>query len=69
MVNSSIVFGVLPPEWKIATVVPIHKAGSVEDPNNYRPVSILPTVAKLVESVVCLQLTTYLVTHNVLCDE
>ena len=69
VVNSSIVSGVLPPEWKIATVVPIHKAGSVEDPNNYRPVSILPTVAKLVESVVCLQLTTYLVTHNVLCDE
>ena len=69
VVNSSIVSGVLPPEWKIATVVPIHKAGSVEDPNNYRPVSILPTVAKLVESVVCLQLMSYLLTHGVLCDE
>ena len=69
VVNSSIVSGLLPPVWKMATVVPIHKSGSTEDPNNYRPVSILPTVAKLVESVVCVQLMTYLLSHNILCEE
>ena len=69
VVNSSIVSGELPVSWKIATVSPIHKAGSTADPSNYRPVSILPTVAKLVESVVCLQLMSYLLSHNILCDE
>ena len=69
VVNSSIVSGLLPPMWKIATVVPLHKTGSTEDPNNYRPVSILPTVANLVESVVSLQLMSYLLSHNILCDE
>ena len=69
VVNSSITSGQLPPEWKIATVIPIHKAGDREDPNTYRPVSILPSVAKLVESVVCLQLMSYLLSHNILCDE
>ena len=69
VVNSSIVSGLLPPVWKMATVVPIHKSGSTEDPNNYRPVSILPTVAKLVESVMCVQLMSYLLSHNILCDE
>ena len=69
VVNASLVSSTLPPEWKIATVVPIHKAGDIDDPNNYRPVSILPTVAKLVESVVCVQLMTYLLSHGILCDE
>ena len=69
VINTSITSGVLPREWKIATVIPIFKSGSQTEPGNYRPVSILPTVAKLAESVVCSQLVRYLVSHNVLCDQ
>ena len=69
VINASITSGVLPSEWKVATVTPIFKSGSNTDPGNYRPVSILPTVAKLAESVVCSQLMQYLVSHNVLCDQ
>ena len=36
--------------------------------SNYRPVSILPVVAKLVESVVCIQLLQYLLSHSILTD-
>ena len=68
VINSSLVSGVLPSEWKVASVVPIHKSGSTEDPSNYRPVSVLPVVAKLAESVVCSQLLRYLLSHNILCD-
>ena len=68
VVNASLVSGVLPGEWKRATVVPIHKSGSTSEPNNYRPVSILPVVAKLVESVVSSQLLEYLIAHSVLTD-
>ena len=33
--------GVVPTEWKIAKVVPIHKKKSKTDPANYRPVALL----------------------------
>ena len=54
----------------MASVTPLFKSGNVTDVNNYRPVSILPTVSKLAERVVCNQLMSYLVvTHDVLCPE
>ena len=67
VVNASIVSGTVPPDWKLAVVTPLHKSGSKTDPNNYRPISILPTVAKLTERVVCDQLMKYLSDHSVLC--
>ena len=69
VVNASIVTGVLPREWKVATVVSIFKSECTNDVNNYRPVSIIPTVAKLTKRVVCNQLMHYLLSHGVLCDE
>ena len=69
VINASIVSGVVPAAWKIATVVPFYKSGCKEDPSNYRPISILPTVAKLAEHVVCTQLLNYLIAHDVLCDQ
>ena len=68
VVNASLVSGVLPNDWKRATVVPIHKSGSTAEPSNYRPVSLLPVVSKLVESVVCSQLLEYLLSHSILTD-
>ena len=68
VVNASLVSGKLPAEWKVARVIPLHKSGSVDDPSNYRPLSLLPTVAKLAESVVCGQLMTYLLSHDILTD-
>ena len=69
VINRSIVDGELPPEWKVASVTPLLKSGSVSDVNNYRPVSILPTVSKLAERVVCDQLMRYLTEHGILCPE
>ncbi len=47
--NTSIKCGIYPDEWKIAKVVPIYKKGSRQDPSNYRPISILSTLSKLLE--------------------
>ena len=69
VVNASIVSGTVPPDWKLAVVTPLHKSGSKTDPNNYRPISILPTVAKLTERVICDQLMKYLSDHSVLCEQ
>ena len=59
----------LPCQWKVATVVPLHKKGDKSDPNNYRPISVLPVVSKLCERVVCTQLVSYLSEHHLLCPQ
>ena len=45
---------------KIANVIPLYKGGSVEDPNNYRPISLLPTISKIFEKHIAKQLHIYL---------
>ncbi|CAH0404935.1 unnamed protein product [Chilo suppressalis] len=41
-----------PSIWKKAYIIPIHKKGSKSDIKNYRPISILCTISKLLEKVV-----------------
>ena len=44
---------IFPDEWKPARVTPIFKKGKRDDPNNYRPISVIPTVAKTFEKCIC----------------
>jgi len=39
----------IPSEWKSAKVTPIYKSGNKSDPNNYRPISVLPLISKVME--------------------
>ena len=45
--NQSIISGVFPGEWKLSKVIPLFKHGERTDLNNYRPISIVPVVAKV----------------------
>ena len=47
--NKSIISGHFPNQLKIAKVFPIFKNGAKDDPSNYRPISILPTISKIFE--------------------
>ena len=47
--NKSYNTGVLPQDWKNASVVPIHKKGDKDDVQNYRPVSLTSLVMKIFE--------------------
>ena len=58
VINASITSGIVPISWKTADVIPLHKSGCKLNPNNYRPVSILPTVEKITERIICEQLMT-----------
>ena len=49
LINLSLSTSKVPLEWKKAQVIPIYKKNNASDPNNYRPVSILPTISKLAE--------------------
>jgi hypothetical protein len=54
LVNRSLAEGTVPDQFKIGRVHPIHKgkAKPWEDPGLYRPVSILPALSKVLESLV-----------------
>ena len=51
IVNKRIMTGEFPNLWKEAKVKPLYKAGAKDDLNNYRPISILPTMSKLIEKM------------------
>ena len=53
--------GCLPEDWRLGTVVPIHKKGSKNLPENYRPVSLTSVVCKVLESIIRDQLMDFLV--------
>lgn len=59
MINQSISEGIFPAALKSAIVTPIFKSGHKQDMNNYRPISILPAVSKVLEKTVAEQLTTH----------
>ena len=43
--------GTIPSQWKLSNVVPIHKKGDDKDVTNYRPISLLCTVSKILERI------------------
>ena len=59
LVNLSIKSGKVPSEWKQAKVVPLFKSGNKDDLDNYRPISILPILSKILEKAVFHKLHTY----------
>ena len=59
LISLSIMQNKFPDTWKYAKVLPIHKKGNVYDKKNYRPVSILSPISKVLERVVYDQLYNY----------
>ena len=53
--------GVVPKEWVDCTIVPIHKKGSVTDPNNYRGIALLATGGKIFARILTKRLMQWLV--------
>ncbi len=52
--------GCFPDKLKIAKVIPIFKSGDVDDENNYRPISILPSISKIFEKAIVQRLRRFL---------
>ncbi|CAK1602560.1 unnamed protein product [Parnassius mnemosyne] len=66
IINESINTKIFPDPWKLAKIKPIPKSPNVQEINNLRPISILPTLSKILERVVCSQLTRYLKDNHIL---
>ena len=64
LVNSSLITGTVPQAWKHALITPIPKTDDLADPSKFRPISIVPGIAKIVERVVHQQLYSYFTEHE-----
>ncbi|PIK39278.1 hypothetical protein BSL78_23886 [Apostichopus japonicus] len=60
IINISIRTNTFPSRWKVAKVIPIFKSNSRQDLSNYRPISILPVLSKILEKHVHIALTSFL---------
>ena len=60
IINQSITEGKFPEAWKKAIVTPVLKKGSQTEKSNYRPVSCLMVLSKVLEKVVCEQVTEFM---------
>ena len=60
IINQILNAGVFPPQLKIAKVIPILKKDDNKMFNNYRPISLLPVLSKVVEKVISSQINDFL---------
>ena len=58
--SKSILTGIYPNDWKTAKVTPLFIKGIKSDPNNYRPISVIPIISKVFERIIYNQLFHYL---------
>lgn len=66
VINFSITSNYFPDAWKYAHIIPIPKKVVSCDLKDYRPISILPFLSKVLERVVHRQLSQYLQSNNLL---
>lgn len=66
ILNRSIQSNKFPTEWKNAKVTPVHKSDSKLDVSNYRPISVLPVLSKILEKHVHEALNSYLTKFKLL---
>ena len=62
--NKSLVEGIFPERMKLADVVPLFKSQDRSECTNYRPISLLLTISKLLEKIVYSRTYTDLEKHQ-----
>ena len=68
LINLSLKTGLFPSIWKKARIVPVFKSGNSSLPQNYRPISILPALSKIIEKAVHQQISKFLEHNNLLSN-
>lgn len=66
--NLSLASGTFPDVWKTGVVSPIHKEGSKSTPSNYRPISLLSIISKLLEKIVNKRVVQFLESNSLISN-
>ena len=64
--NLSLTQGTFPDMMKIAKVIPVFKAGKKEEFGNYRPISLLPQLSKILEKLFYNKFMSFINNNNIL---
>ena len=68
VINQSLATGIYPEKLKIAKICPLYKKGNVHVIDNYRPISLLPSLSKVFEKAVFNQLYSYFKEYDLFFD-
>ena len=66
IINVSFKVGIFPDRWKKAIIKPIPKVTVPLSPGEYRPISLLPALSKIIEKLANRQIVFYLIKHDLL---
>ena len=67
IINVSLNEDKVPSQFKIAVIKPLYKKGPANELGNYRPVSLLSALSKILEKAVCRQLNHWLYKEGLYC--
>jgi len=59
VINQVLCTGMFPDKLKIAKVIPLFEKDDPTLFQNYRPISLLPTISKVLENIIFAQLSSY----------
>lgn len=66
--NNSFLTGIFPDQLKIAKIIPLHKKGSKDNMENYRPISLLTGFSKILEKLMFNRLVSFVGINNILTN-
>ena len=68
MINQSLTTGIFPTRYKLAKVIPLLKKPNNNNLDNFRPISLLSSVSKVIEKCVFNQIIAYFEVNKLLCE-
>ena len=66
--NRSIDEGIFPQKLKHAKIKPLHKKNEKDQMTNYRPISLLPAISKILEKLIHKRLYSFLTSQHIISD-
>ena len=63
--NSSLTESIYPDVLKIGRITPVHKSGPEDQIDNYRPISALPSISKIYESLTLNRMMSFIDLHSI----
>ena len=64
ILNCCLSNGIFPSKLKLAKVIPVFKKGAPDQLNNYRPISLLPSLSKIFERLIYNRLLSFFTSNN-----
>ena len=68
IINQTVSTGIFPDSLKVAKVIPLYKKGDKALLDNYRPISILPSISKIFERIIFNQINDHFTSRNLYHD-